>query len=92
MIGANQKFMFLIKHTILTGCVAQLAEHRAFNLMAVGSSPTIPILKYVLFPAEKRKWLSRQAHNLKAVGSNPTSAHIFLKIFYYVSVSFFSMG
>lgn len=24
------------------GCVAQLVEHRAFNLMAVGSNPTIP--------------------------------------------------
>jgi hypothetical protein len=25
------------------GCVAQMVEHRAFNLIAVGSSPTIPI-------------------------------------------------
>lgn len=52
-----------------------MEEHRAFNLMAVGSSPTIPILIFFVISAEKRKWSSRQAHNLKVVGSNPTSAH-----------------
>ncbi len=64
---------------IHTGGVAQLVEHRAFNLMAVGSNPTIPIIyefiANIFNSAEKRKWLSRQAHNLKGVGSNPTSAH-----------------
>ena len=27
------------------GCVAQLVEHRAFNLMVVGSNPAIPMTR-----------------------------------------------
>ena len=35
-------YVFLIEVSCKTGCVAQLVEHRAFNLMAVGSSPAVP--------------------------------------------------
>ena len=36
------------------GCVAQLVEHWAFNLVAVGSSPATPIGR--VGPAESSNW------------------------------------
>ena len=32
----------------VTGCVAQLVEHLAFNLMVVGSNPAIPKIRKLL--------------------------------------------
>ncbi len=77
----------VIENVTGSGCVAQLEEHRAFNLMVVGSNPATPIIiswrKYLLtnwaLHQKKERWLrglKRQLakllyKNFCTMGSNP---------------------